>query len=87
MVRYNLSSTETFFLKKGDSNIVHDTCSGKILEHEISECGMNILESLTEPQNILSLYTKLNHDKKYDIEKNITDSPDRVLISRKVVVI
>jgi predicted transcriptional regulator len=72
-----------FFKKKGESNVVHDSRAGEIVEHQVSELDRQLLERLTSSKSIANLASDLSHISKAEIEKTIGSLQERGLVFRE----
>jgi radical SAM superfamily enzyme YgiQ (UPF0313 family) len=60
------------FLKcEGDANLVHDTRSGELVEHVLSDVSVKILELMSKPQRLSNLNAEFGHLPGFDAEAEV----------------
>lgn len=69
-----------FFKKKGESNVVHDSRVGEIVEHQLSELDRQLLERLTSRKSVANLAPDLGHISRAEIEKRIRTLQEKGLV-------
>ncbi len=67
----------------GDSAMVYDSRSGVMIEHEISNVGVQVLEGLTTPRRIGQLALDLGHIPGFDSGCEVALLEERGLIFRE----
>lgn len=60
-----------FLKQKGDATVVHDTRSGKLVEHPVSEAGVEVLKVFSAPGRISTVAAKLGHIAGFNAEREV----------------
>jgi len=76
----SISPPKLFFKKTGDITVVYDSRFNKVTEHPIDVVGKKVLEKLSKPISIDSLYLKLEDVTGSDVDKAVTFLKDRGLL-------
>jgi radical SAM superfamily enzyme YgiQ (UPF0313 family) len=59
---------QLFLKREGDANLVHDTRSGELVEHALSDVSVKILELMSKPQRLSNLNAEFGHLLGFDAE-------------------
>ena len=68
---------------KNGSSMIHDTRSGKPIDHSINEVGTLMLELMEKPKRITELDRELAHISQTDLEKEMTALQEKGLLFRE----
>ena len=69
-----------FFKNNGKRPTVYDSRSAKVIEHEISDVGRQVLEHLTKPRKITDLASDLSHIPNFNPGAEVASLQDRGLV-------
>jgi ribosomal peptide maturation radical SAM protein 1 len=69
-----------FFKDNGTRPTIYDSRSGKVIEHEVSEIGKQVLEHLTKPRKIADLASDLSQIPNFNPEAEVASLRDRGLV-------
>ena len=69
-----------FFRENGRADVVYDSRTGEVVEHEVGEVGKQVLEQLIKPKRIDKLTADLQHIPDFDPEKQLSFLHEKGLV-------
>jgi hypothetical protein len=79
--RNQKTQPQLFFKENGHSTRVHDSRTGKAIEHDIGETGRQVLEYLDDkPKDLSDLAKKMGHISGFDAGREVTTLQSKGLI-------
>ena len=69
-----------FFQENGRADVVYDSRTGEVVEHEVGEVGKQLLEQLIKPKRIDKLTADLQHIPDFDPERQLSFLHEKGLV-------
>ena len=69
-----------FFQENGRADVVYDSRTGEVVEHEVGEVGRQVLEQLIRPKRVDKLTADLQHIHDFDPEKHLSSLFEKGLV-------
>ena len=64
---------ELFLKSNGDKHVVHDTRSGKLIEHSLTGNGVRVLNFMTKPQRVVNVTDAMGHQPGFNAAKEVAE--------------
>lgn len=71
---------QLFLKQEGDANLVHDTRSGQLVEHSLSEVSVKVLTLLDKPQRVSNVSAEFGHLPDFDAAGEVALLQDKGLL-------
>lgn len=75
-----LSPPALFFKPAGASRVVHDSRTGEVIEHRVSEAGLRVLDYLDKPRKLSDITAGLSQTPGFDSEVELASLQHRGLV-------